>query len=60
MAALATHQEFVFLPGHFDALAGTASWRERLMRGVTPAEIAGEWEADEADFRVERGAFLLY
>jgi uncharacterized protein YbbC (DUF1343 family) len=60
VAALATHQEFAFLPGHFDALAGTASWRERLTRGVTPTEIAEDWESDEAEFRIEREAFLLY
>lgn len=60
VAALTTHQEFAFLPGQFDSLAGTASWRERLLRGVTPVEIAAKWESDEAEFRVEREAFLLY
>jgi uncharacterized protein YbbC (DUF1343 family) len=60
VAALATHPEFAFLPGQFDALAGTGSWRERLMRGMTPAEIAEEWASDEVNFRVEREALLLY
>ncbi len=60
VAALASHPEFDFLAGQFDALAGTASWRERLIRGIPPAEVAKEWEADEADFRVARETVLIY
>ncbi len=60
VAALAAYPEFAFLAGQFDALAGTASWRERLTRGITPAEIATEWESDEANFRVAREAVLVY
>jgi len=60
VAALVTHPEFAFLPGQFDALAGTGSWRERLARGMPPSGIAEEWESDEVNFRVEREALLLY
>ena len=60
VAALAAHPEFEFLPRQFDALAGTAEWRERLLRGETPGEIAAGWEPDESAFRVERERGLLY
>jgi len=60
IAALATHPEFAFLAGQFDALAGTASWRERLTRGISPAEIAAGWASHEANFRVAREAVLVY
>lgn len=60
VAALATHPEFAFLAGQFDALAGTATWRERLTLGITPAEIATEWESEQANFRVAREAVLVY
>ncbi len=60
VAALASHPGFDFLPRQFDALAGTASWREALARGVTPTEISHAWESDENRFRAEREPILQY
>lgn len=60
IAALADHPEFSFRAGQFDALAGTSSWRERLVDGATAAGIADEWAEGEDRFRKQREAVLLY
>jgi uncharacterized protein YbbC (DUF1343 family) len=60
VAALVDNPEFSFRTGQFDALAGTSSWRQRLVDGATAAGIAGDWAESEATFRKQREAVLLY
>ena len=55
-----TYGDFTFLSSHFDALAGTRTWRDCLTRGVPAAEIAAEWHEDETAFQMEREDILLY
>lgn len=56
------HSEFLFLPAHFDRLAGTSSLRAALEAGEAPAAIAGRWGAspDRRRFEERRARLLLY
>ena len=49
-----------FTPGLFDRLAGTDQVRLALQRGQTADAIVSGWQADLADFRTVRAAYLLY
>jgi uncharacterized protein YbbC (DUF1343 family) len=55
-----THDPFAWSVTHFDRLAGSPRMREAIEAGIPPAEIAAEWTAYEAAFRVRAARFLLY
>jgi uncharacterized protein YbbC (DUF1343 family) len=61
VAALSRQPGFAFQVSVFDALAGTAEWRQLLERRPGAAEeIVGRWQEDEARFLEERREVLLY
>jgi uncharacterized protein YbbC (DUF1343 family) len=49
-----------FTPGVFDRLAGTDQVRLLLQRGQRADAIVSGWQAEVADFRTVRAAYLLY
>ena len=60
-------REFEFLASsweantpHFDLLTGSSSFREGLLAGKTPANMASDWKKDERRFARRRSRFLLY
>jgi uncharacterized protein YbbC (DUF1343 family) len=60
-AVRAVHGErFVFLPRHFDRLAGGPDQRRQLVARPDPAAIVERWAPALAQFRARRKSVLLY
>ena len=52
--------EYVYDRYPFDVIAGTFKLREQIEGGVSLADIAASWQADEQQFTEKRAQFLLY
>lgn len=53
VAALSAFEGFAFRPSHFDALAGTSSWRAAIATGQDLEEITRGWGAARQHFIAE-------
>jgi uncharacterized protein YbbC (DUF1343 family) len=49
-----------FFTGYFDILAGTSTFREQIMQGMTAEEIRATWKDGVDQFKVTREKYLLY
>jgi uncharacterized protein YbbC (DUF1343 family) len=52
-------KENFFIP-YFDVLAGTSTFREQIIRGMTAEEIRASWRKGLDRFRERRAKYLLY
>ena len=52
--------EYAFGRVSFDVIAGTLRLREQIESGVSVADIAASWQADERSFAEQRKPYLLY
>ncbi|NOT63729.1 MAG: DUF1343 domain-containing protein, partial [Acidobacteria bacterium] len=52
--------EYAFGRVSFDVIAGTLRLREQIESGVSVADIAASWQADEKSFAETRKPYLLY
>ncbi len=52
--------EYAFGRVSFDVIAGTLRLREQIESGVSVADIAASWQADERSFAEARKPYLLY
>ena len=52
--------EYAFGRISFDVIAGTLRLREQIESGVSVADIAASWQADEKSFAKQRQPYLLY
>ena len=52
--------EYVYDRYPFDVIAGTFKLREQIEGGVSLADIAASWQADEQRFTEQRAQYLLY
>jgi uncharacterized protein YbbC (DUF1343 family) len=56
----ANHDRFKWIAAHFDRLAGTASLREAIDSGTSPARIVADWRPDLERFLARRRPALIY
>ena len=55
----AYHEKESFFTGYFDILAGSSTFREQIMQGMTAEEIRATWKDGVDQFKVTRAKFLL-